>query len=592
MSSPTPPKGSFEDLFRHHLAGEAAAVPPRPQVWEQLDNRLLLAENARYRRRLQTHRWALAASLLLASLAGGGWWQSQRTAPNGSAGASLATATTAPTGPSATGLAAARRAAGLPRLSPPASPSASQPESAVSTLQPLAIAKTTTLAEASAPASPAASSALATAASASGSLAVTSVTGRAGSRRRVGAERPALAERLRLSDPANPTRPLAALARPCGGHLPTPDPTLTRPDAANPNQPVGDARPASVLTSTAASALALANASAPTQALASNARRKAMPGTAPESATADVAALDLTDSGTATLAAAGQPMALAALAPRATDLALADAAALPTRLAAPALPELPPPVVARAWQFGASYASGLFSPNADFAKDAGRYNPAFGTLSAGLTRSAAAEYRAHLRPGLSQRLSLWASRRLGNGRWGLRGGLELSQQTASSATTSAFVGEQVADFGSTYAAAPLRGTTFRYRAAGVSVEARYGHPAKTGFSLYGRVGALLSALFSARGEVEGNPEATRSYSLMSPTMPYRRLSGSVRGGGGLQFRPAGHAWALSLGPVAEMGIMSLNADPSQSFWQQQRPYSVGLEAGLELGRAPKRTLGL
>jgi len=587
MSSPTPPKGSFEDLFRHHLAGEAAAVPPRAQVWEQLDNRLLLAENARYRRRLQTHRWALAASLLLASLAGGGWWQSQRTAPNGPASTSLASAKPTIAGPSATALAAARRAAGLPRLGSPVSPAASQPESAVSTSQPPAIAKTTTLAGASATVSFAST----TAAAASGGLALASVTGRAGRRQQVGAERLGLAERLR---PSNPTRLLAALAH--GGHSTTPGPVLTQPDTANPNQSVGDARPASALpstlTSTAASALALANASAPTQALAPTARWGAMPGTAPELSAADVAALDPTDSGVTTLAAAGQLVALTARAPRATDLALADAAALPTRLAAPALPELPPPVVARAWQFGASYASGLFSPNADFTKDAGRYNPSFGVMSASFTRGAAAEYRAHLRPGLSQRLSLWASRRLGNGRWSLRGGLELSQQTASSATSSAFVGEQVADFGSTYAAAPLRGTTFRYRAAGVSAEARYGHPAKTGFSLYGRVGALLSALFSARGEVEGNPEATRSYSLMSPTMPYRRLSGSVRGGGGLQFRPAGHAWALSLGPVAEMGIMSLNTDPSQSFWQQQRPYSVGLEAGLELGRAPKRTPGL
>ncbi|MEJ7663200.1 MAG: hypothetical protein WKG07_28500 [Hymenobacter sp.] len=52
-------------------------MPPRPHVWEQLDNSLLLAQNEQYRRRLRTHRWAIAASLLLASLAGGGWWHSQ-----------------------------------------------------------------------------------------------------------------------------------------------------------------------------------------------------------------------------------------------------------------------------------------------------------------------------------------------------------------------------------------------------------------------------------------------------------------------------------------------------------------------------------
>ncbi|RZK96689.1 MAG: hypothetical protein EOO62_28915, partial [Hymenobacter sp.] len=70
MHSQPPPKGSLEELFRHHLLeSEAAAVPPRPLVWEHLDNSLLLAQNEKYRRRLLVHRSGLAASLLLAALA-------------------------------------------------------------------------------------------------------------------------------------------------------------------------------------------------------------------------------------------------------------------------------------------------------------------------------------------------------------------------------------------------------------------------------------------------------------------------------------------------------------------------------------------
>lgn len=81
MQSQPPPKGSLEELFRHHLLeSEAAAVPPRPLVWDHIDNSLLLAQNEKYRRRLLVHRWGMAASLLLATLAGGGWWHSQQVA--------------------------------------------------------------------------------------------------------------------------------------------------------------------------------------------------------------------------------------------------------------------------------------------------------------------------------------------------------------------------------------------------------------------------------------------------------------------------------------------------------------------------------
>ncbi|RZK32136.1 MAG: hypothetical protein EOO63_02270, partial [Hymenobacter sp.] len=112
MTPPSSPKGSLEELFRHHLLdGEAAAVPPLPHVWEQLDNTLLLAQNAQYRRRLRVYRWAVAASLLVAVMASGGWWRSQL--GQNSQRITLATSAGAPTRASGRSPAADERSVGL-----------------------------------------------------------------------------------------------------------------------------------------------------------------------------------------------------------------------------------------------------------------------------------------------------------------------------------------------------------------------------------------------------------------------------------------------------------------------------------------------
>ena len=83
--------GSLEELFRHHL-GEEAAAPVRPMLWDQIDNSLLIRQNELYRRRLTATRWVAAASLLLATLAGTGWWARRDAAFGG--GAEVATVTT------------------------------------------------------------------------------------------------------------------------------------------------------------------------------------------------------------------------------------------------------------------------------------------------------------------------------------------------------------------------------------------------------------------------------------------------------------------------------------------------------------------
>jgi hypothetical protein len=243
---------------------------------------------------------------------------------------------------------------------------------------------------------------------------------------------------------------------------------------------------------------------------------------------------------------------------------------------------------AKRWSFGASYATGVFQPNINFSRrgaDSGHgYNTsaAFGENTVALSETAAAQYRDHVEGGLTQRITARAIGRLAT-RWSLATGLEISQSRATSATSLGYTGEQVVDLGQNPYGA-LRTTTFRYRSAGIPVEVRYATPEKKGWSAYGRVGAAVSALLSTRTEVDGIPEATRTYSIGSSNTPYRRVLANVRGGVGAQYRPVAGSWTLSVGPVAETGLLSLNANPAQDFLSQSRAYSFGLEAGVEFGR--------
>jgi hypothetical protein len=546
MNPSTPPKGSLEDLFRFHLLeSEAAAVAPRPQVWEQVDNSLLLAQNEKYRRRLAAYRWAVAASLLLASLAGGGWWQSQRKAPTTG---TLAQATTPPA--DQPGLATARRAATAPLLTSTQAPAnaalaagATIASSSPSTSYPSAIDPTATL--------------LASAPSA------------AANRQRRGTQAGTLMAQARIGSQVR------------SRHVPGSYPPAGDASVAGTGYWVRHSlrQPADNPAPTTANQLDdLAAATLATQKQSGGQRL------GEEQAQAQLLAPTLA----ALAAASPEATAEATLASRLASLTSATAA-LPASLAEVAVAPGPPLETTRRWQYGASYSASAYNPNIEWAKSPVIAKSASIVTTpppASFTRSVAAEYRDNLHAGLGQRLSLWATRRLGNGRWGLRTGIELAQNTATSASSVAFVGEPVADLSYLNAgyAPQMQRTSYRYRSVSVPAELRYANPLKTGFSFYGRIGAMLTALLNVRSEVEGTPEATRTYSLTSSSTPYRHVSAGLRGGAGMQYRPAGHQWSLNFGPVAEMGILSLNADPSQDFWSQQRPYSFGLEAGMEIGR--------
>ena len=577
------PTGSLEDLFRHHLDGETT-VPPRPMLWDQIDNSLLIRQNETYRRRLAATRWVAAASLLLATLAGTGWWASRYASSDGTevattgqpanhgivgtpnnARTNIATGATATAG-SVGQLATTSRSATSDRITSNEAPSAGK-------IADHALAGTTATIEG--------------ANSVAGPAATTGSTGRytgfgtgtaSASRSKSVATSGGKASRNNLGNSVRSTSTITS----------APDsyentPFVARTSRAAATAATGVAAVAAAPASpTASRALAVGSVATSATAVTTTAATSGL-----VTSTTSAAAPMVAAAAPATAGAAAGEVGLFATHPAA--LSLATPAPLPNSLATMALPADAAPVsgpVAHKWNYGASYTAGIFNPNINFSR-AGieheyAYNPALGADSPALTEAAATEYRQNLRPGLSQRLALLATRHLA-GHWLLRTGAEFTQATAKSASTAGFVGEQLYDLGQ-YTTGPVQTTNFRYRSASIPVELRYANAAKHGWSLYGRLGGVVSALLGVRSEVTGNPEATRTYSFLSDTGPYRRLLASVRGGAGAQFSPTTGNWTFTLGPVAEMSLMSLNAHPAQSYLAQSHPYSFGIEAGMQFGR--------
>ncbi|WP_216690525.1 hypothetical protein [Hymenobacter siberiensis] len=545
-NNPTPKTtGSLEELFRHHL-GEEAAAPPRPMLWDQIDNSLLIRQNETYRRRLAATRWVAAASLLLATLAGTGWWAG-RTSVLGTSeemATNSRTATAPPVGRATTvatlGL---KDVAGPTGASNSNTPVASQPSSATLAASPgyangTGVAATNSKYTGFGPASTVRYSAGQTGLAAGDGTAAATIAAVSASETAASATNPATDQPSAGEQSAN------QLA----------DRMLAAADVAG----TAAAGTSAVLGGGAAGAMGSGVA-----------------------ATISVAA-------TAASAATVAPEEMSLLAVRQTSLGLANATTLPNGLATVAMDDLPA-AAAQRWTYGASYTAGVFNPNVNFSRagiePAFDYDrgPAFGTDSPTLTEIAATEYRNNLRPGLSQRIALLATRHL-RGHWSLSTGAEFTQATAQSASSASFVGEQLFDLGQAGTSRPLHTTDFRYSMGSIPLEVRYSNPMKHGWSLYGRLGGVVTALLGVRSDVEGDPEATRTYSIASTGGPYRRVTGSLRGAAGTQFRTSTGKWAFTMGPVAEIGLLAMNAHPVQNYFAQSHPYSFGLEAGVEFGR--------
>lgn len=591
-STSHPTTGSLEELFRHHL-GEEATAPLRPMVWDQLDNSLLLRQNEIYRRRLTVTRWVAAASLLLATLAGTGWWTRRAASPVGPEVATSGRPAASGAGFSASGKVGAgtsTSSGGVAGTGPQASGNSKQALAAAS--------GTTTAVPATAAPIPA-----------TGTL----PTHRSRTNRSyLAASTPPLASARPAPLATRTASPPTRLGQPAVlPHLVNGVATADRypRHEANPAQPgmtsgavVANRAQATTTTGRSTQAASATPATASRNAGPTGTDRTASPFWAATRATVAVPAVaarandapfadrvaPALESSLPTASLAGsEPVSL--LAARSAALALPDWAAVRPDLTTGPLPGDTESVGASAvhrWRYAVSYTAGTFNPNINFSR-AGieapyAYNPALGANSPALTEAAAAQYRDNLRAGRSQSLGLRATRHLA-GHWSLSTGVELTQATATSAASSSFVGEQVPDFGQS-SAGKLNSTAFRYRLASIPVEVQYANPVKRGWSLYGRLGGVVSALLGVRSEVAGDPEATRTYSIVSSGTPYRRVLGSVRGGAGAQFRPGTSHWTLMLGPVAEIGLVSLNAHPAQDYLAQSRPYGFGVEAGVEFGR--------
>jgi hypothetical protein len=554
-NNPTPKTtGSLEELFRHHL-GEEAAVPPRAMLWDQIDNSLLIRQNESYRRRLVATRWVAAASLLLATLAGTGWWAGRTglvSNPEMATTASHPEATGAPLNP------AARLGSG------PAGNSSSM-GSTIATNGPVV------------------STAPGGAASglvgqrgglnnANGTISATfSRSGRQSATSHDAGMLASNAAATTFSDAASQTAATTGATAMQTGSV-----------AVQSTQLPGSTSELATNSTAASGAVAIAATAAGTTLAAGGAGTIAVlaPVTASVSGaslSASVAAAPVAKLGTEELGLlASRSVALGAI--------QTPVSAVPGALAAgPEPAELA--LGTQRWQYGASYTASAFNPNINFSREginpSFAYNPVLGPAE--LSEQAATEYRQNLHAGFSQRVALSVARHL-RGHWSVGTGVELTKSNARSSSTVAFVGEQIADGGQTVGSGQRRTTDFSYTLASLPLELRYSNPAKHGWSLYGRLGGVVSALLNNRSEVAGRPEVTQTYSITSASSPYRRLTSSVRGAAGARFSPGAGRWAFSLGPVAELGLVSLNAHPVQSYFAQSHPYSVGLEAAVEFGR--------
>lgn len=518
------PTGDLEHLFRQTFA--EAEIQPRTNLWEQLDHELIVQQNDSYRKRLAVHRWVAAACLLLA-LGFGGWAALRQLGRNH------------PELAAATGAAASRSAdAGL-------------------------------------------ASAAGTAEAAQGGVAASGLggLGQSASAEQAGGS---LAAMLSQSGTADASAEGAAGSRYASAHgygaaeagrgLAYEEGNLGRYASAESADRYGRAG------ATSQSGIGYGFASSGPYGISSDAN--------------SLLSLEYLQARLRNSLALGRPDTLKpSLLARPTPAAPQLAAVAPT----PEQPQTP-----KLWhrlRLGGSYAASSYNPNINFSQADGRQNADAVTMALNryYREDAETEYRRNLRPGLGQRIALTVDYALSKS-LSLGSGVEIAEQRATSATSYGFLdGQQLPTASantlfrnspSSYApsAPTARATSFRYRSVGVPVTLQVGS-GKAGASLYAKVGAAVNLLLSTRSELDGSPEATRTYTRSSDELPYRKVLASVRGGAGVRFRPATANWSLAVGPVAEAGLSTLNAHPNQATLHQSRPYSFGIEARVDFSAA-------
>ncbi|AIZ64787.1 hypothetical protein PK28_15895 [Hymenobacter sp. DG25B] len=601
----SPQKGDLEYLFRQKF--EEAELQPRANLWEQLDHELVVQQNETFRERLRVHRWVAAACVLF-MLGMGGWFalhftsnheaelaaglqnfQESSENANGNSGRKLQLAAQAPAANSARPSVSSNAAAASGNTTSARQAGATVAASGSSS-QPLIINGTPNAAGKESLADAGAPKRTATAA-------VTASSNR---------ELPTNTQAANTASgtttaPQTETNSQSVQGR--NSFLGYAANGTTRPQAEVTGQQNSAAATNAVPATGAALATLNPNTSAPTVASV----------TAP--AAANSAA---TTPATTTAMQATATEQVNALAPRpaALDNALAALPAsleqtyTPTALAwADELAAKDEKKIAQkgGWSFGGGHNLSSFNPNVNFSRGplstpTFQKTSATARVNAQTYEEAATEYRHNLQAGLGQRVALMARKRLA-GRWSATAGVEAAEYRASSQTSYAalapnmpatFTGDlqqktrirtQMAT--DLTALAEPQTTHYRYRTAGLPVSLQYSAADKMGWSLYARMGAAVNLLFNSRLTPENtNLIGEKAYKLSSPDSPYRHVLASLRGGAGMQYRPVGATWLVALGPAAETGLNTLNNEPTQSYWHQNRPYSVGLEASVEFGLKP------
>jgi Outer membrane protein beta-barrel domain len=513
------PKANLEELFRQKFA--EAELTPRADVWDRLDHELLLRENQGYRRRLVGYRRLAAAACALVTLGAGGWLVQHVSGP--SAGTEIAAVdSSAAARSAATRLEAAAAQTPLTEAGRTASRNGANGAAA----EGAEATNANTATRRAAGATVAAASA--TSAPATGVDAVLNQL-----RDSFGS-----APGSRLAQPAGSlaSRALAAIKQTFGSQ-----------SASTTSATAGNLTPGSRLRPGATDAVdglasMAAGAEQNTAALTA-----AMPWSA-----------DALQPVTARLRRGARPDSL-----KASLLSAPVLAAQPTD---EEKEDKKNASISR-WRWRGGYSAERFVPNMSSVTGSGVALRGIPSMNSSLAGRVAPD-QTKLQPGLAQRGHFGASVPLGKKHWTLLTGAEL---TSVSGNTDR---EMVKEFNSNTADFQPQTGRYHLTTVGVPVQVRY-EGRRQGWGVYAAVGAAVNVLLRNRTAV-GTMSSTDDAS-------YRRILASARGSAGVRYSPAGGQWQLNVGPEAEAGLTTLNANPTESWAQRTRPYAVGLSASVEFG---------
>ena len=525
------PTGNLEELFRQQLG--QAELPPRADVWDRLDHELLLRENQGYRRRLVGYRRAAAAAAAVATLGLGGWLTQHltTTAPNGQDVAVVDGSSAAQRAAARLGQAADQQAATQARINGAAASPAAPRNAATE------VASATN-----------ASTATGHAAEANADGVLSNLRESFGGRRAAGA-----------SGTSALNQALATIKRSFGAGS-------------------GSAASGSQLATAERAAYAANTVDAGTAAAPASGLLRGTSSGYGNGYAAGLNASVVNVAWSATNADALSPVASRLLRagvgnglPDSLKASLLNSSTLLAAQTEDAQEQDNASAAGSRWRWRGSYAAQRFMPNASSTSSKLVYSSVT-TAGSAVPRAAVQPEATQLEAGLAQRGQLGVAVPLSKKHWTLLTGAEVAVVTGRT-------GRQVTQ--SYNAQSNMLDQKFqpgRYQltTVGVPVQVRY-ESHRQGWGVYAAVGAAVNVLLRNRTEVGSQVTANDA--------SFRTVLASARGNAGVRFSPAKGNWQLNVGPEAEAGLNTLNANPTESWAQRTRPYALGLSASVEFGGA-------